>query len=64
MIYEEAMMMGDEGWGVEGRLTTYAGTGIGLVKEVKSAEEIVREVRDGTRDVLGKLSGTFVTGKL
>jgi len=63
-LYEEAMKKGDEGWGVEGRLTTYAGTGIGLVKEVKSAGEIVREVSDGARDVLKSLSGAFASEKL
>jgi nitronate monooxygenase len=32
-------------------MATYAGTGIGLVKEVKGAGEIVDEVRDGLRKV-------------
>jgi nitronate monooxygenase len=63
-LYEEAMKKGDEGWGIEGRLTTYAGTGIGLVKEVKSADEIVREVRDGAKNVLERLSGASIAGKL
>ena len=38
---------GDAGWGVDGRLTTYAGTGVGLVTQVMKAGDIVREVRAG-----------------
>lgn len=36
---------GDAGWGVHGRLTTYAGTGVGLVTNVMKAGDIVRQVR-------------------
>jgi nitronate monooxygenase len=46
-LYKEAMAKGEEGWGEKGRMATYAGTGIGLVREVKSAGEIVGEVRSG-----------------
>ncbi|KAI6838703.1 inosine monophosphate dehydrogenase [Hortaea werneckii] len=45
-LYEEALKKGDEGWGEKGRLTTYAGTGVGLVREVKSAASITEEVRE------------------
>ncbi|KAI7601704.1 hypothetical protein KC346_g12688, partial [Hortaea werneckii] len=49
-LYEEALKKGDEGWGEKGRLTTYAGTGVGLIREVKSAASITEEVReDGAR---------------
>lgn len=51
-LYEEDMKKGDEGWGVDARLCTYAGSAVGLVKEVKSAGEIVREVREGAKDTL------------
>lgn len=45
-MYTEAMKLGDAGWGAEcGRITTYAGTGVGLVKNILSAGEIVEEVR-------------------
>lgn len=45
--YAEALKMGDEGWeGDQARLTTYAGTGLGLVKRVQSAGDITREVRE------------------
>lgn len=43
-LYAEALKMGDEGWGEKGRMTTYAGTGVGLVKKVLPAGEIVQEV--------------------
>ncbi|KAL1393813.1 putative 2-nitropropane dioxygenase precursor [Phyllosticta capitalensis] len=51
-LYEDSVRMGDTGWGLEGRMTTYAGTGVGLVKEVKKAGEIVEEVRSGAREIL------------
>jgi nitronate monooxygenase len=49
--YSEAAKRGEEGWGERGRLATYAGTGVGLVREVKGTDEIVAEVRDGIRRV-------------
>ncbi|KAF2645645.1 oxidoreductase 2-nitropropane dioxygenase [Massarina eburnea CBS 473.64] len=63
-LYEEEVKKGDAGWGVEGRMTTYAGSAIGLIKEVKSAKDIVQEVREGAKDVLGRLNGAVVVGKL
>lgn len=56
-LYNEEMKKGDEGWGVENRMTTYAGSGVGLINEVKRAGEIVREIRDGVRDVLQGATG-------
>ena len=55
-LYDEALKTGDAGWGVKGRLTTYAGTGVGLIKEVKSAKDIVDEVRRSARSVLKSAS--------
>lgn len=43
-LYDEAMGMGDQGWGDNGRMTTYAGTGVGLIHKVMPAAEIVAEV--------------------
>lgn len=43
--FEEALKMGDRGWGPDGRLTTYAGTAVGLVREVAPAERIIKESR-------------------
>ena len=44
-LYDAAMQEGDAGWGVNGRLTAYAGTGVGLVTNVMKAGDIVRQVR-------------------
>ncbi|KAJ4988348.1 2-nitropropane dioxygenase [Stagonosporopsis vannaccii] len=51
-LYEVEMQRGDEGWGVQARLCTYAGSAVGLVREVKGAGEIVREVREGAKGLL------------
>lgn len=46
----EGASAADSGWGINGRLTTYAGTGVGLISRVMPAGDIVREVRaDGVR---------------
>jgi nitronate monooxygenase len=63
-LYEEELLKGDEGWGADGRLTTYAGSAVGLVKEVKGAADIVREVRNGAVEVLQRLSGGARSQKL
>ena len=52
-LYAEEGNKGDEGWGEQGRMTTYAGSAVGLVREVKGAEDIVREIREGTVELLG-----------
>ncbi|KAJ9655044.1 hypothetical protein H2198_005984 [Neophaeococcomyces mojaviensis] len=44
-LYDEAMKQGDAGWGVNGRITTYAGTGVGLVKSVMKGGDIVKELQ-------------------
>lgn len=51
-LYNEAMEKGDQGWGDAGRLTTYAGAGVGLVREVKGAGDIVDEICSGVPIVL------------
>jgi len=50
--YEEAVKMGDAGWGDRGRMTTYAGTGVGLINNVQPAGEIVAEVSRQARELL------------
>ena len=50
--YAVDMKKGEEAWGVKGRATTYAGAAVGLVKEVKPAAEIVRELREGALKLL------------
>jgi nitronate monooxygenase len=51
-LYAEAAKKGEEGWGERGRMATYAGTGVGLVREVKGAGEIVEEVRSGIQRLI------------
>ena len=50
--YDEALKKGDEGWGEKARLTTYAGTGVGLAREVKGAAAITAEVREDAKKIL------------
>lgn len=54
-LYVAEMTKGDEGWGPEGRMTTYAGTGVGLVREVLTAREILEEVWSEAGVVAGEL---------
>lgn len=61
-MYNEALQKGDQGWGEQGRLTAYAGTGVGLVTKVLSASEIVEEIRSDLRAILGR--GSEVSSKL
>ncbi|KAE8385648.1 hypothetical protein BDV23DRAFT_164534 [Aspergillus alliaceus] len=53
-LYLEELEKGDRGYGPEGRLTTYAGTGVGLVKRVMPAREIVISIREEANQILGK----------
>lgn len=55
-LYAETLKKGDHGWGEQGRLTAYAGTGVGLIKQVKSALEILDEVRDSVARIKPSLS--------
>jgi nitronate monooxygenase len=59
-LYEEAAELGDQGWGQEnGRMTTYAGTGVGLVKSIKPAGEIVEEILGEVKYVVHFRSGVL-----
>lgn len=51
-LHDEAVKKGDEGWGDHGRLTTYAGAGVGLATGIKSAARITEEVREDAKRVL------------
>lgn len=52
-LYQETMeTKGDEGWGEQGRMTTYAGSGVGLIREVKDVGDVVREIREGVQSIL------------
>lgn len=52
--YADAIKAGDGGWGVDGRMTTYASTAVGLVTQVKPAKVITEEVRKEALEVLKK----------
>jgi nitronate monooxygenase len=54
-LHDEAIKKGDEGWGENTRLTTYAGTGVGLVKDVKPAADVTREVREHAVRIMKKM---------
>ncbi|ODV96519.1 hypothetical protein PACTADRAFT_49849 [Pachysolen tannophilus NRRL Y-2460] len=46
-LYEEALAKGDQGWGFEnGRLTTFAGAEVGLIKKIEPAAQLVFKVRE------------------
>lgn len=49
--YAKALEKGDQGWGEQGRLTAYAGTGVGLVNKVLSAQDILDEIRGDVKKI-------------
>ncbi|KAL3463777.1 hypothetical protein BJX64DRAFT_298750 [Aspergillus heterothallicus] len=54
-LYEEELKKGDLGWGPDARLTTYAGTGVGLVNETLPAADILASVIQGAQEILQHL---------
>ncbi|KAI9717506.1 MAG: hypothetical protein M1812_004647 [Candelaria pacifica] len=42
-LYNEETEKGNEGWGSQARMTTYAGTGVGLVKQIHDATDVIRD---------------------
>lgn len=56
--YKEELKQGDAAWGEHGRMVAYAGTGVGLIHEVKSAAEIVDEVRGSAKEAVRRLYET------
>ena len=54
--HDEALKMGDSGWGPEGRLATYAGASVGLIHEVRDAGDIIREVQEDALERIRLLS--------
>ena len=55
-LYDEYLQKGDAGWGEQGRLTTYAGTAVGLIKGVKTTADVIYEVRQDAQRILGEAS--------
>ena len=63
--HDEASKKGDEGWGPEGRLGTYAGASVGLIKDVQDAGHIVRNVQREMRTIFDALRiGREADGRL
>ncbi|KAL2834509.1 hypothetical protein BDW59DRAFT_137985 [Aspergillus cavernicola] len=54
-LYKEELKKGDLGWGPNGRLTTYAGTGVGLVKTKLPAGEIITNMIQEAKAILQQL---------
>ncbi|SMR49001.1 unnamed protein product [Zymoseptoria tritici ST99CH_1A5] len=52
-LYKKEAAQGDSAWGDHGRMVTYAGTGVGLIRGVKSAAAIVEEVQTQAKACLG-----------
>ena len=53
-LHSDALKEKDLGWGESNRATIWAGTGVGLVKRVQPAAEIIEEVRSGVMQALEK----------
>ena len=58
-LHDEALKKGDAGWGENARLTTYAGTGVGLATRMQGAAEITEEVREGAKKILAGAAAKF-----
>jgi hypothetical protein len=52
-LYDQYLTRGDEAWGPQGRLVTYAGTVVGLINSVKRAGDVVRELQ---QDIVRRLN--------
>lgn len=56
-LYKEVeKTAGDKGWGPDGRMTTYAGTAVGLVNEIRDAAKVTEEIRDDCSSILKSVS--------
>jgi nitronate monooxygenase len=54
-LHDQAVQTGEGAWGEkDGRTATYAGTNVGLVKELKPAAKVVKEIRESSKTILGK----------
>jgi nitronate monooxygenase len=54
-LYKSELAAGDSAWGLHGRMVTYAGTGVGLVRQVKPAADIVSEVQNSASKVIQRI---------
>jgi nitronate monooxygenase len=53
------MNLGDHGWGPNGRLTAYVGSGVGLIHDVVGAAGIVETSREEARASLWEASSVL-----
>jgi nitronate monooxygenase len=56
--HDEALKTGDAGWGEKARLTTYGGTGVGLVRSVRPAADVTRETREDAVRIGKRINGS------
>lgn len=61
--YKEEATEGDSSWGPHGRMVTYAGTGVGMIRDVKPAADIVEEARSQGRTVLQRTAAQYVQAR-
>ena len=54
-LYKKSLDRGDLGWDEDNRLTAYAGTGVGLVKEVMLAGKIVRSTQKQILEIFKRI---------
>jgi nitronate monooxygenase len=57
-LHDEALGRGDQAWGPEGRVATYAGASVGLIHDIRDAGSLVRDTRRDTVTILGAFQGT------
>lgn len=55
-LYKEEVKAGNAAWGEHGRQVAYAGTGVGLLREVLPAAEIIANVQEQASDVLIRMA--------
>ena len=58
-MYQDEAKQGDQAWGTSGRQVVYAGTGVGLVKAVKPAAEIVEDTAREAARILQRNAETI-----
>jgi nitronate monooxygenase len=51
-FYKEELKHGDNAWGSHGRMVTYSGTGVGLLRSVKPVKSIMEKTVKGSRHIL------------
>ncbi|GAM88187.1 hypothetical protein ANO11243_062180 [Dothideomycetidae sp. 11243] len=56
-LYKQESRDGDAAWGSHGRMVAYAGTGVGLIQDIKPAAMIVRETQKQAAEILKQAAG-------